>query len=55
MDVGQRTNLRNYMERLSINTRNDIRREGEGEDERLDHLSPALQTSLYFTLTVSKV
>ena len=58
MDVGQRTNLRSYMyiiERLSNNTRNVIRREVEGDEERLDHLSPALQTSLYFTPTVSKV
>ena len=55
MDVGQRTNLRTYIERLSNNTRNDIRREVEGEEERFDHLSPALQTSLYFTPTVSKV
>ena len=58
MDVGQRTNLRSYMyiiEHLSNNTRNAIRREVEGEEERLDHLSPALQTSLRFTPTVSKV
>ena len=58
MDVGQRTNLRSYMyimEHLSNNTKSAIRREVEGDEERLDHLSPALQTSLYFTPTVSKV
>ena len=58
MDVGQRTNLRSYMyiiERLSNNTKSAIRREVEGDEERLDHLSPALQTGLYFTPTVSKV
>ena len=58
MDVGQRTNLRSYMyiiERLSNNTRNAIRREVESGEERLDHMSPALQTSLYFTPTMFKV
>ena len=55
MDVGQMTDLRSYIEHLSNNTWNAIRREVEGEEERLDHLSPALQTSLCFTPTVSKV
>ena len=58
MDVGQRTNLISYMyiiEHLSNDTRDAIRREVEGAEERLDHLNPALQTSLYSTPTVSKV
>ena len=58
MDDDEMANLKQYLnnvERSSNDNRTAIRDDVEGGEAKIDYLSPALQTSLYVTPSVSKV